>query len=69
MSNNKQSSIDTHLGKYKWYRRLIGGYWYKHQFTRDVQDICVTFVGVWWARYGEINRYSMVVEQEIYEQQ
>ena len=31
----KQRWIDTHLGKYKWYRRLVGGNWYKHQFTRD----------------------------------
>lgn len=69
MRNNKQRWIDGYLGKYKWYRRLVGGYWYKHQFTRDAQEICATWIGSWWARYGELNRYSIVIEQETYEQQ
>jgi hypothetical protein len=53
--------------KFKWYRRLSGGKWHKHEFTRDAQEICVTFVGTWWARYGKINRYSNVIEEECYD--
>jgi hypothetical protein len=63
---SKQRWIDTYLGKYKWYRKLVGGVWYKHQFTRDALQLSVTFSGSWWARYGELNRYSKVVELETY---
>jgi hypothetical protein len=63
---SKQRWIDTYLGKYKWYRKLVGGVWYKHKFTRDAQEICVTFIATWWARYAELNRYTKVVEVETY---
>ena len=63
---SKQRWVDVYLGKYKWHRKLVGGVWYKHKFTRDAQEICVTFIGTWWARYAELNRYSKVVEVETY---
>jgi hypothetical protein len=62
----KQRFIDTYFKKYKWYRRLVGGTWYKHQFTRDAQELCISFVGTWWARYNQINRYSKVIKIETY---
>lgn len=62
----EQRLIDVYLGRYRWYRKIVGGYWYKHQFTQDALEICVTFVGTWWARYGVINRYSVVIKEEEY---
>jgi hypothetical protein len=60
----KTTWFDVYLGKYKWYRKLIGGTWYKHQFTNDALQLDITFTGTWWALYGNINRYSNVIEQE-----
>ena len=62
----KQTWTDTYLGKHKWYRKLRGGYWYKHVFTNDAHELRLNSYRYFWARYGEINRYSVVVEQEIY---
>jgi hypothetical protein len=62
----KQTWIDTYLGGYKWYRKLRKGYWYKHQFTKDAEELTFPQGEMWWARYGELNRYSVVIEQEIY---
>ena len=54
------------LDNFKWYRKWRGGIWYKHQFTSDALELSVTFIGEWWARYGEINRYSRVMKTENY---
>jgi hypothetical protein len=62
----EQTWIDTYLGRFFWYRKLRKGYWYKHQFTKDAQELTFPQGKTWWARYGEINRYSIVIEQEIY---
>jgi hypothetical protein len=62
----KQNWIDNYLGIFSWYRKLRKGYWYKHQFTKDAQELTFQQGKTWWARYGEINRYSIVIEQEIY---
>jgi hypothetical protein len=62
----KQNWIDNYLGIFSWYRKLRKGYWYKHQFTKDAQELTFPQGKTWWARYGEINRYSIVIEQEIY---
>jgi hypothetical protein len=64
MGNTKQRLIDCYLSKFKIYRRLVGGWWYKHQFTKDAAQLSPNFVGTFWARYGEINRYSTVIEIE-----
>ena len=62
----KQTWIDVYLGKYKWYRRLRKGCWYKHQFTKYAQELTFLPGRTWWARYGEINRYSIVIAIENY---
>jgi len=60
----KQRWLDVYLGRFIWYRKLRKGYWYKHQFTNDALELSLSFQGTWWARYGEINRYSIVIKQE-----
>jgi hypothetical protein len=55
---------DVYLGKYKWYRRLKGGTWYKHQFTKDAQELTFPEGKTWWATYGKINRYYNVIKIE-----
>ena len=55
---------DYYLNKYKWYRKWRKCTWYKHEFTKDALEISMTFVGTWWALYGNINRYSKVVDKE-----
>jgi hypothetical protein len=62
----KQTWIDTYLGKCKWFRKLRGGYWYKHVYTNDAYELRLDSYRYFWARYGEVNLYSVVVEQEIY---
>ena len=49
---------------FKWYRKLKGGIWYKHEFTNDALDLCCTFIGSFWSRYDELNRYSTVIDIE-----
>jgi len=55
---------DYYLNKYKWYRKRRKCTWYKHEFTKDALELSITFVGTWWALYGNINRYSKVVDKE-----
>lgn len=57
----KQTWLDVYLGKYKWYRKLRGGKWYKHENTYQLPGL---FIRHWWARYGNINRYSKVINEE-----
>ena len=52
------------LSNYKWYRKFKGGKWYLHEFTNDALQLSFTFVGTWWARYGNLNRYSKVIDEE-----
>lgn len=62
----EQKWIDVYLGKYKWYRKLKKGHWYKHTFTNDAYQLRLNSYQDFWARYGEVNRFTVVVEQEIY---
>jgi hypothetical protein len=62
----KPTWLDFYLSKYKWYRKMKKGNWFKHQFTKDALELSYTFQGTWWARYPEINRYSEVVDMESY---
>ena len=62
----KQTWLDCYLAKFKWYRRLKGGVWYLHEFTIDAEQLTFPRGNKFWARYGTINRYSIVIEQEIY---
>ena len=62
----KHTWIDTYLDKYKWYRKLRKGYWYKHRFTLLGHQLRLNDRRDWWARYGEVNAFSSVIEQEIY---
>lgn len=58
--------IDVYLGRFKWYRKYTKLNWYQHEFTPDALELSLNFVGTFWALYGEINRYSKVIEIEIY---
>ena len=62
----KQTAVDTYFGRYKWYRKSVGSFWYKHQFTKDANELTFTAGGTWWARYNQCNRYSQVIEIETY---
>lgn len=62
----KQTWLDVYLGKFKWYRKLRKGTWYKHQFTKDAEELTFPQGNTWWARYGKINRYSDVVATEVF---
>ena len=64
MGNGKQTWIDTYLGEYRWYRKLRKGTWYKHEYTKDAQDVWILFHGKFWARYDKQNRYTEVIEVE-----
>ncbi len=63
---SKQTAVDTYFGRYKWYRKSVGSFWYKHQFTKDANELTFTAGGTWWARYNQCNRYSQVIEIETY---
>lgn len=55
------------LAKYKWYRKLTCGIWYKHRFTFDAYALHLNCYSDWWCRYNEINRYSKVIDIEYYD--
>lgn len=54
------------MKRFKWFRKLKGGIWYKHEFTKDAEELTFPQGMTWWAGYGEINRYSKVIKIEIY---
>lgn len=58
--------IDVYFGKYKWFRKYRGGKWYLHKFTRDAKELTFNKNPFFWAKYGNINRYSRVVGEEEY---
>ena len=64
--NQKPIWSDYYLNKYRWYRKCRKQTWYKHQFTNDALELSITFTGNWWALYGKINRYSDVVDTEVW---
>ena len=56
------------LRRFKFYRRLQGGIWYLHQFTGNAGYRCSSWIGsTFWAKYDKINKYSRVIEIEIYD--
>ena len=57
---------DVYFGKFKWYRKMRKGTWYKHQFTKDAEELTFPQGDTWWARYGKINRYSDVIATEVF---
>lgn len=61
-----QTWIDTYFGNFKWYRKLTGGLWHKHQYTEDASQITLTPGNTFWARYGKLNRYTDVIDVESY---
>jgi len=54
------------MKKFKWFRKWKGGIWYKHKFTNDATQLTLSEGKTFWANYGEINRYSKVIEIETY---
>lgn len=58
MKQRKTKWLDVYLDRFKWNQ---------HEFTPDALELSVTFVGTFWALYGEINRYSKVIETEYYQ--
>ena len=62
----KQTWLDTYFGGFKWYRKLRKGTWYKHQFTKDAEELTFLQGDTWWARYDKINRYSDVIATEVF---
>jgi hypothetical protein len=58
---------DCLIVNFKWYRKLRKKKWYKHEFTNDALELSINFVGTFWALYGNINRYSIVINFEDYE--
>lgn len=51
------------LNNFKWYRKLKGGYWYKHQNTYQLPGLIFDY---FWAQYGEINRFTTMTKTEFY---
>jgi hypothetical protein len=64
--DKKPKYLDYYLNRYRWYRKLSKGMWYKHRFTKDAEQLTFAEGGTWWARYGKINRYSNVTGIEVY---
>ena len=67
-STSKQKPIwtDYLLNRFRWYRKWRKCTWYKHQFTSDALELSNSFTGTWWALYGKINRYSDVIDTEVW---
>ena len=65
-ASQKPIWLDYYLNRFKWYRKWRKQTWYKHQFTIDALELSITFTGTWWALYGKINRYSDVINKEVW---
>jgi len=52
------------MKRFSWYRKWRGGTWYKHRFTLAGLQLGFSSKVTWWARYGKLNRYSMVIDEE-----
>lgn len=65
MSQDKKY-LDYYLAIFKFYRKYRKGYWYKHEFTTNALQLSNSFRGTFWARYGNINRFSKVILTEKY---
>jgi len=66
IKQHKKFNTDVYLSKFSWYRKLRKGIWFKHQFTKDAEQLALTKRKSWWARYGKINRFSIVISKEIF---
>jgi hypothetical protein len=62
----KTTTLDTYLNVFQLYRKLRGGTWWKHRFTKDAEELTFSEGTTFWARYGKINRYSDVIETEVH---
>jgi hypothetical protein len=62
----EQTWFDIYLSNFRWYRKLLKGTWYKHQFTKDAEELTFPQGNTWWSRYEEINRYSEVIATEMF---
>jgi hypothetical protein len=67
MGKSQMTWLDVRLGRFKWYRKRKGGDWWKHQFTKDAEQINIFISKTYWARYPKLNRYTEVIEHEYYE--
>lgn len=52
------------LTRLKWFRKYLGGTWYKHKNTYQLRGLIFDYF--WTNKYGEINRFTKVVEVEKY---
>ena len=66
MKNQNTKIIDVYFGGFKWYRKFRNGCWYLHKFTKAAEELTFPEGKTFWARYGEINRYSVVITEEFY---
>lgn len=66
MAKSTMTWFDVYLGKFKWYRKLKGGDWWQHQFSRDAMQLQFPPGKTFWARYPKINRYSDIINHEYY---
>ena len=66
MMTQKQTWIDTYLGKYKWYRKLRKGTWYKRSFKVRAYELKLKSYSDYWTRYGGKSSYCGVVDIERY---
>ncbi len=55
------------MEEFKWWRRLLGGVWYKHSSSRDGLELSMSIGTTWWARHYKINRFSDVIQIENYD--
>ena len=62
----ESTNLDVYFGKFKFYRKMRKGTWHKHQFTKDAEELTFPQGDTWWARYCKINRYSDVIDTEVY---
>ena len=59
----KTTWADVYLNGFKQYRKWRKGNWYKHQNTYQLSGLIFNY---FWARYGELNRYTKVIKTEEY---
>jgi hypothetical protein len=64
MKELKQTWIDSYLGRFKCYRKLKKGTWYKRSFNENAYQLRLKSYSNYWTRYGGKSSYCEVIEIE-----
>lgn len=52
------------MKRFRFWRKLLGGIWYQHEFTEAAEQITMPEGVRFWSRYDSLSRYTKVIKTE-----